>query len=152
MLKLSGHAAIYYSFYSVRSLISKGSALRSKYLMLQKSNPDHPRLCSRKWRWKLLPITFLTCDILHKPGQSISKFLKSDLWHFRYSFQHMLFLTVEIYWPGCQKTSQEWWVQTQRWHTTLMGRNFHPKVAAFLSSISTLVTSWVSHELKLWVQ
>lgn len=106
--------------------------------MLQKSNPDHPRLCSRRWRWKLLPITFLTCDILHQAGQSISKFLKSDLWHFRYSFNTCSSSLSRFTGLDVRKTSWERWVQAQRWHTTLMGRNFHPKVAAFLSSIRTL--------------
>lgn len=123
--------------------------------MLQNSIPDHPRLCSRKIRcrrWKLLPITFLTCHILHKPGQSISKFLKSDLCHFRYSFNTCSSSLSRFVGLDVRQTSWVLWVQTQRWHTTLMKRNLHPNVAASLSSIRTLVTSWVSHELKLWVQ
>lgn len=92
----------------------------------------------RSRRWKLLPITFLTCDTLHKPEQCISEFLRSDLCHFRYYFNTCPSSLSRFTGLDVRKTSRELWVQTQRWHTTLMRSNFHPKAAAFLSSVRTL--------------
>lgn len=92
----------------------------------------------RSIRWKFLPITFLTGDLLHRSGKRLSKFLKLDLCHFQVLFHHTLFLTVKIYWSGCEENGEpRSQTQPQIWHITLMRSNFLSKTAALLSSIRT---------------
>lgn len=92
----------------------------------------------RSIRWKFLPITFLTGDLLHRSGKRLSKFLKLDLCHFQVLFQHTLFLTVKIYGSGCEENGKpRSQTQPQIWHITLTRSNFHSKTVALLSSIRT---------------
>lgn len=105
-----------------------------------KSNPDHPRLCSRKIRKIPQPSWRVTyCTNQGRASANFSSHTDATSGTLPHCWDLLAWVS------GKHLRS---WVQTQRWHTTLMRGNFHPKVAPFCHQPGhwhrKLVTSWVS--------